>query len=201
MIKKYSTRYLYGPKQSLWYLRSRHLINKLAHYGIHGTALQWFTSYPTDRSQFVEIHGVAPNILPLSTGVPQGSILGPLLCLIYMNDIPHCVEYFNFILYADDTTLGNTNKMPSLSSLDLNTELAKVYDWLAVNKSSQNVRRTKYVIFHAMNKKIQCVIPNLEINGIPLERVQNVTFLGLLLSKNMSWNIDQLANKLAKCSR
>ena len=178
------------------------LINKLAYYGIHGAALRWFTSYLTGRSQYVEIDGVSSNILLLSTGVPQGSILGPLLFLIYMNDIPNCTEHFNFILYADDTTLNNTVQIPSLSSVDINNELAKVYDWLAVNKLSLNVRKTKYVIFHAMNKRIEGVIPNLEINGIPLERVQNFNFLGLVLNENMSWkpHIDLLANKLAKCA-
>ena len=105
------------------------LTKKLAHYGIHGTALQWFTSYLTDRSQYVEIEGVSSNILPLYTGVPQGSILGPLLFLIYMNDIPNCTKQFNFILYADDTTLSNTIQIPSLSPIDLNEELTKVYDW------------------------------------------------------------------------
>ena len=144
------------------------LINKLAHYGIPGTTLQWFTSYLTDRSQYVEIDGVTSNILPLSTGVPHGSILGPLLFLIYMNDIPYCTEHFNFILYADDTTLSSTIQISSLSPRDLNTELAKVFDWLAVNKLSLNVRKTKYVIFHAINKRIQGVVTNLEINGIPL---------------------------------
>ena len=178
------------------------LINKLAHYGIHGTTLQWFTSYLTDRNQYVEIDGVTSNILPLSTGVPQGSILGPLLFLICMNDIPYCTEYFNFILYADDTTLSSTIQISSLSPRDLNTELAKVFDWLAVNKLSLNVRKTKYVIFHAINKKIQGVVPNLEINRIPLERVQNFNFLGLLLNENMSWkpHTDLLSNKLAKCA-
>ena len=178
------------------------LINKSAYYGIHGAALRWFTSYLTGRSQYVEIDGVSSNILLLSTGVPQGSILGPLLFLIYMNDIPNCTEHFNFILYADDTTLNNTVQIPSLSPVDINNELAKVYDWLAVNKLSLNVRKTKYVIFHAMNKRIEGVIPNLEINGIPLERVQNFNFLGLVLNENMSWkpHIDLLANKLAKCA-
>ena len=178
------------------------LINKLAYYGIHGAALRWFTSYLTGRSQYVEIDGVSSNILLLSTGVPQGSILGPLLFLIYMNDIPNCTEHFNFILYADDTTLNNTVQIPSLSPVDINNELAKVYDWLAVNKLSLNVRKTKYVIFHAMNKRIEGVIPSLEINGIPLERVQNFNFLGLVLNENMSWkpHIDLLANKLAKCA-
>ena len=119
------------------------LIRKLAHYGINGIALEWFTSYLTGRTQYVEIDGVSSNILSLSTGVPQGSILGPLLFLIYMNDIPNCTEYFNFILYADDTTLSSTIQIPSMSDFNINTELAKVYDWLAVNKLSLNVSKTK----------------------------------------------------------
>ena len=132
------------------------LIKKLAHYGINGIPLEWFTSYFTGRSQYVEIDGVSSNVLSLSTGVPQGSILGPLLFLIYMNDIPYCTKYFNFILYADDTTLSNTIQIPSMSPLDINDELAKVYDWLAVNTLSLNVKKTKYVIFHAINKKWGC---------------------------------------------
>ena len=178
------------------------LIRKLAHYGINGIALEWFTSYLTGRTQYVEIDGVSSNILSLFTGVPQGSILGPLLFLIYMNDIPNCTEYFNFILYADDTTLSSTIQIPSMSDFNINTELAKVYDWLAVNKLSLNVSKTKYVIFHAINKRFQGVIPDLEINEIPLERVKNFNFLGLQLNENMSWkpHIDLLSNKLAKCA-
>ena len=119
-----------------------------------------------------------------------------------MKDIPYCTEYFNFILYGDNTTLSSTIQISLLSPRDLNAELAKVFDWLAVNKLSLNVRKTKYVIFHAINKKIQGVVPNLEINGIPLERVQNFNFLGLLLNENMSRkpHIDLLSNKLAKCA-
>ena len=162
------------------------LIKKLAHYGINGTPLEWFKSYLTGRSQYVELDGVSSNVLFLSTGVPQGSILGPLLFLIYMNDIPHCAKYFNFILYADDTTLSNTIQIPSMSPLNINDELAKVYDWLAVNKLSLNVKKTKYVIFHAINKKIEDVVPS-------------SNFLGLLLHENMSWkpHID-LLNKLKR---
>ena len=176
------------------------LLRKLAYYGINGSALEWFTSYLTGRTQYVEIDGISSDILSLSTGVPQGSILGPLLFRIYMNDIPNCTEYFNFILYADDTTLSSTIRIPSVSLININNELAKVYDWLAVNKLSLNIGKTKYVIFHAINKRIEGVIPDLEINGIPLDKVKNFNFLGLQLNENMSWkpHIDSLSNKLAK---
>ena len=86
---------------------------------------------------------------------------------------------------------------------NINSELAKVYDWLAVNKLSLNVKKTnKYLIFHAINKRIEGVVPDLTINGIPLERVQTFNFLGLLLNENMSWkpHIDLLSDKLAKCA-
>ena len=136
------------------------LLRKLAYYGINGSALEWFTSYLTGRNQYVEIDGISSDILSLSTGVPQSSILCPLLFLIYMNDIPNCTEYFNFILYADDTTLSSIIRIPSVSLININNELAKVYDWLAVNKLSLNIGKTKYVIFHAMNKRIEGVIPD-----------------------------------------
>ena len=74
---------IYGLKQGLRYLDNGISINKLAHCGIRGTALQWFTSYLTSRNQYVEMGGVSSSILPLSTGVPRGSILRPLLSHIY----------------------------------------------------------------------------------------------------------------------
>ena len=178
------------------------LLRKLAHYGINGSALERFTSYVAGRTQYVEIDGISSDILSLSTGVPQGLILGPLLFLIYMNDIANCTEYFNFILYADDTTLSSTIRIPPVSLINIKNELAKVYDWLAINKLSPNIRNTKYVIFHAINKKIEGVIPDLEINGIPLDKVKKFNFLLLQLNENMSWkpHINSLSNKLAKCA-
>ena len=115
---------------------------------------------------------------------------------------PNCTEYFNSILHADDTTLSSTIRIPSSSLININNELAKVYDWLAGNKLSLNIRKTKYVVFHTLNKRIEGVIPDLEINGIPLDKVKDFNFLGLQLNENMSWkpNIDSLSNKLAKCT-
>ena len=85
------------------------LLNESNHYGIGGNELNCFSSYLSNRQQYVEICGVSSNLLTSQTGVPQGSIVGPILFLIYMNDIPQANPHFNFILYADDTTLFSTS--------------------------------------------------------------------------------------------
>ena len=81
------------------------LLKKLAYYGLNGTSLDWFRSYLSDRSQYVDYDGTTSISLPLTTGVPQGSILGPLLFIIYMNDIHEASQNYKVILYADDTNL------------------------------------------------------------------------------------------------
>ena len=84
------------------------LLKKCSHYGIKKIALKLFESYLTNRTQFIELNGVLLNTLPISTGVPQGSILGPFLFLIYINYIPQATTQFNCIMYADDTTFFST---------------------------------------------------------------------------------------------
>ena len=140
--------------------------------------------------------------MPLSTGVPQGSILGPLLFLIYMNDIPNANDFFKYILYADDTTLFSTIHISAMAIHEINNHLSEVYDWLAVNKLSLNIKKTEYIVFHAINKNIEGMLPELSINGIIIERVQNFNFLGLLFNEHMFWkpHIDIIANKLMKFS-
>ena len=117
------------------------LIKKFAHYVMNGIAQKWSPNYLTGRSQYVEIDGVSTSILSWSTGVPQGSILG-LYYFLYTWMIFQTVPAFlNFILYADDTTLINTIQIPPLSTININKELAKVYDWLAVNRISLDIRK------------------------------------------------------------
>ena len=119
------------------------LLNNLNFYGIAGIAFEWFSSYLTGRQQFVEIDGVSSDSLTLSTGVPQRSILGPLLFLIYMNDIPNGSKLFEYVLYADDTTLFSTIQISGALPNDINNHLAEVYNWLAVNKLSLNVKENE----------------------------------------------------------
>ena len=118
------------------------LLQKLKFYGITNSSLDWFTSYLENRTQYVEFNNCTSKNTYLSTGVPQGSILGPLLYIIYVNDIQNASKYFNAILYADDTSLINTPGL-SLNSSIINRELDNIYNWFSTNKLSLNSSKTK----------------------------------------------------------
>ena len=147
------------------------LINKLRYYGIKGTPLNWFASYLSNRFQYVEYKDQSSSLRKITTGVPQGSILGPLLFIIYMNDIHTVTDKFNFILYADDTSLVEPlctfnfpleNNIAKLSE-SINQELDAVTEWLALNKLSLNVKKTKIMLFHYRQRNITNLIPNLKM--------------------------------------
>ena len=146
------------------------LLHKLSFYGIRGTALNWFSSYLSNRYQFVEYLNCKSTKLPITTGVLQGSILGPLLFNIYMNDISQASSVFDFLLYADDTTLTCSfeklqvqGRNENIISAALNDELDKILVWLTVNKLSLNPSKTKYIIFH-LPQKPASVIPSPKLN-------------------------------------
>ena len=178
------------------------LLKKLQFYGIRDTVLKWFESYLTDRYQYVEIDGIKSDLNRLYTGVPQGSILGPLLFLIYMNDICNSTDKFEFILYADDTTLYISFASRTDTSELINPEIRKVSRWLSINKLSINVSKTKYILFHAKNKDLTHCIPTIILQGNIIKRVKDFNFLGIIFNENMSWkpHLDKLVTKLAKTS-
>ena len=187
------------------------LLSKLKYYGVRGSALNWFSSYLTDRSQYVSFDGVDSKMYPLSTGVPQGSVLGPLLFLIYMNDVSEASDKFHSILFADDTTLteplctfdllATRNKFDKKNLSDnINLELQKIYDWLCVNKLSLNIGKTKFMIFHYTQRNISKFIPDLHINNHVIECVKEFNFLGTIFDENLTWNshTQKVANKISR---
>ena len=106
------------------------LFKKLFSYGIRGTILKWFKSYLTDRLQFVTIDGTQSEIKSVKCGVPQGSILGPLLFIIYMNDLYNVSEFLFTILYADDTCVLLHGKNLNDLIISINKELGLLFTWL-----------------------------------------------------------------------
>ena len=185
------------------------LLTKLHYYGIRDITLNWFRSYLTKRTQYVDCNGVSSSVREIETGVPQGSILGPLLFIIYMNDIHTVSDNLNFILYADDTTLSSPmcsftrgcNDNIEQISTSINSELNKIADWLVVNKLSLNVQKTKFMIFHYRQRVItENDIPCLVINNTLIERVTEFNFLGLTVNEYMNWNshVQKIANKISR---
>ena len=177
------------------------LLYKMTHYGFSENSLFLLKNYLCNRHQFVDLNGTTSNILPLTTGVPQGSILGPLLFILYVNDMKLASDVFHFISYADDSTLFvNISTFHNIGDTEsiLNTELQKVHKWLQLNKLSLNVSKTKSMIFHTKQKNIQK--PILKIDNSEIEYVDNFNFLGIILDKHLSWkpHTDSISKKISK---
>ena len=131
--------------------------------------------------------------------MPQGSILGPLLFLIDMNDISRCSEILSIILFADDTNLFLCHKNLDTLEKTMNHELRKIASWLSANKLSLNIKKTHFIIFKSRGKKPNQNI-SVKINGQPIEQVKNTKFLGLHIDDELTWkyHTDQVVIKYQK---
>ena len=157
------------------------LISKLEHYGIRGKFNDWFKSYLTNRKQCVFILGYKSSYQPIKYGVPQGSVLGPLLFLIYINDLNHSIQFSDTFHFADDTNLLNINSSFYKLQSNLNKDLKGLYRWLLADKISLNAAKTELVIFRKPLQKIPPI--NIKINGIRIAQTSSVKYLGIYLDE------------------
>ena len=143
------------------------LFTKLEHYGIRDVALQWIKSYFSCRQQFVQINQTCSSMQTIKCGVPQGSILGPLFFILYINDLPKASKLTELLLFADDTSIFFSHSNPNYLENVLNNELLNIDVWLRCNKLSVNIKKTNYVTFSPSQRKLNHSF-SLSFGGQPL---------------------------------
>ena len=162
------------------------LLHKLEFNGIRGLALNWFKNYLHNRKQFVQIDSIKSSTETIAYGVPQGSILGPLLFSIYINDLPMTLDKGRVILFADDTSIIYNDKSINNLHKTVSDQSKILVDWLEANKLSLSTNKTKMMLFH---KKAIPLKDNFKIKiyDIEIDNVSTLNFLGFILDDKLSW--------------
>ena len=168
------------------------------YYGIRGSSLKLLTSYLTNRQQLTYINDVSSHLKELKCGVPQGSILGPLLFLIYINDLPYSTHNLQYVLFADDTSVFCKGSDPQSLFNYVNDQLNNISNWMKVNKLILNIDKTNYILFGT--KTIIDSNLNLYHRDKEIKRVYSTKFLGVFIDDKLSWNhhVDYLCKTISK---
>ena len=177
----------------------RILLKKLEYYGIKGTANHWLCDYLTGRKQRVKIDNTFSDYQGITCGVPQGSILGPLLFLIYINDMHKAAKFCTLYHFADDTNLICSDKNAKLLRKNVNSDLRLVFQWLCANRLSINVDKTEFIIFKSPRKSLKERI-TLKLNGKTIFESKKLRYLGLIIDEKITWkfHILELKKKLSQ---
>jgi hypothetical protein len=175
------------------------LLKKLQHYGIRGITNDWFKSYLTDRKQYTLANGENSDIATVEAGVPQGSVLGPLLFLIYINDIPNCTAE-KLRLFADDANSFIADKDPIILKRKAINTVTNINEWLTANKLLISLPKTCYTIFVAQNKTIPEYLNSIKIEQTVIRRTATAKYLGVILDEKLDWHdhVQQLTKDLVK---
>ena len=178
------------------------LLQKLYHYGVRGKAHNLLKSYLSGRTQRTKIKNTFSELASILWGVPQGSVLGPLLFLIFINDLPNASELFSW-LFADDTALALSSDNIHDLEERFNCEVNKVHDWLLANRLSVHyMDKTQFMLVQAPNKKNRALLSSnfkLFMGDHEIEKTDNYKYLGILIDDKLNWDlqITKLCSKLS----
>ena len=176
------------------------LLYKLESYGIRGLVNAFFRSYLTNRRQYTVINGVNSDLRTVSCGVPQGSVLGPLFFLLYINDLYRSIGHNALRLYADDTAIIISDSNLDIAQRQAREMFTKLYHWCVANKLSINSDKTNFVLFHMKNKPVPKNFTCIQTDVMQITRVKSVQYLGMSLDENLYWHdhFDQICASLVK---
>jgi len=179
------------------------LLSKLSHYGFRGVCLNWFRSYLVGRTQFTVINGVNSPMISTNSGIPQGTVLGPLLFILYINDITNSVTKSKIKLFADDSNLFVISDSLKALFYTAESELSSISDWICANKLFVNYEKTNFMVFvppRLIGGSHNLLIPSvLLFNDHVINLVHSVKYLGIMIDDKLSWSdhINYLINKIS----
>ena len=178
------------------------LLEKLKAYGIQSENLKWFRSYLSNRKQFISYNDSKTEMKIVKCGVSQGSRLGPLLFLIFVNDLNNSTKVHDSVHFADDANLFCFDNHVRALFETANQDLSQINDWFLTNKPSLNVEKAKYILFHKLTdqENIPLKLPSFQLNDNIIERQNSLKFLGVILDELLAWkkHVQLIENKVSK---